>query len=161
MQSTVTLSGNVVTDVTLRSTTGGSVANFRMAVSNGYFDKRTQQYVERTTFLNVSAWRQLGENVAASLVKGHPVVVVGRLRQREFEREGQRITVVEVDADAVGHDLSRGEGTFRRNTRGPQTSDLAQVAWAMPGAGTPDLDGSNPDHAHAGVGSPLAAESAA
>ena len=43
MQSTVTLVGNVVTDVTLRQTTAGSVADFRLAVRNGYLDRRTYQ----------------------------------------------------------------------------------------------------------------------
>ncbi len=127
MQSTVTLVGNLVTDVTLRETTAGVVANFRLAVSNGYLDKRTQQYVERTTYLGISAWRRLGENVAASLHKGQPVVVVGRLRQREFEREGQKITLIEVDADLVGHDLARGSAEFARNPRGPQTADLTRA----------------------------------
>lgn len=128
MQSMVTLVGNLVTDVVVRQTSGGLVANFRLAVNNGYFDKRTQQYVDRTTYLGVSAWRQLGENVASSLYKGQPVVVVGRLRQRDFEREGQRITVIEVDADVVGHDLSKGSSAFVRSARGPQTSEVMASA---------------------------------
>jgi single-strand DNA-binding protein len=145
MQTSVTLVGNVVNDVVLRQTSGGTVANFRLAATNGYTDKRTGQFVERTTFLNVSAWRQFAENVAASVFRGQPVVVVGRLRQREFERDGQKITVVEVDADFVGHDLSRGVAQFARNRRGPQTAELAAAAvvvpdhlpdgWATPPAG--------------------------
>ena len=124
MQSTVTLVGNVVSDVTLRQTSGGTVANFRIAADNGYFDRRTQQWVEKTTYLSVSAWRALGENVARSLAKGQPVVVVGKPRQREFDRDGQRQTVVEIDADLVGHDLNRGSSAFERTRRGPQTSEL-------------------------------------
>ena len=126
MQSLVTLVGNIVKDVTVRETSGGIVANFRIACDNGYLDKRTKQWVERTVFFNVSAWRQLGENVAASVHSGQPVIVVGRLRQREFDRDGQRVTVIEVDADLVGHDLSRGSASFARKPRGPQTADLAR-----------------------------------
>ena len=138
MQSTVTLVGNVVTDVTLRQTASGPVAGFRLASTNGYTDRRTQQWVERTTYLSVSAWRALGEHVAESVHKGQPVVVVGRLRQRDFERDGQRVTVVEVDADLVGHDLSRGTAAFVRARRGPQTADLAREALRMTGAAGPD-----------------------
>jgi single-strand DNA-binding protein len=126
MQSSVILTGNVVNDVSLRQTPGGTVANFRMATNDGYFDRRTQKWVDRTTYLNVSAWRGLGENVALSLFRGQPVVVCGRLRQREFEREGQKVTVIDVDADVVGHDLTRGTASFRRTPKGPQTADLAR-----------------------------------
>lgn len=128
MQSTVTLVGNVVTDVTVRQTSSGPVAGFRLAATNGYLDRRTQQWVERTTYLSVSAWRGLGEHVAASVAKGQPVVVVGRLRQHDYERDGQRVSAVEVDADLVGHDLSRGTAQFVRARRGPQTADLARDA---------------------------------
>jgi len=128
MQSTVTLVGNVVTDVTLRQTTAGPVAGFRLAATNGYTDRRTSQWVERTTYLTVSAWRSLGEHVAGSIHKGQPVVVVGRMRQREYEKDGQTHQVIEVDADLVGHDLSRGTASFVRSRRGPQTADLAREA---------------------------------
>jgi single-strand DNA-binding protein len=128
MQSTVTLVGNVVTDVTLRQTSAGPVAGFRLAATNGYTDRRTQQWVERTSYLSISAWRALGEHVAGSVHKGQPVVVVGRLRQRDYEKDGQRVTVLEVDADLVGHDLSRGTAEFVRARRGPQTADLAREA---------------------------------
>jgi single-strand DNA-binding protein len=122
----VTLMGNVVDDVVLRHTNGGVVANFRMAAADRYPDKRTGQWTERTVFLRVSAWRELGENVAASLTKGQPVIVVGKLRQREYDtKDGEHKSVVEVDASKIGHDLSRGVGTFVRNRRGPQTSDFA------------------------------------
>jgi single-strand DNA-binding protein len=128
MQSTVTLVGNVVTDVTLRQTAAGPVAGFRLAATNGYTDRRTSQWVERTTYLNVSAWRSLGEHVAGSVHKGQPVVVVGRMRQREYEKDGHTVQVVDVDADLVGHDLTRGTASFVRARRGPQTSDLAREA---------------------------------
>ena len=128
MQSTVTLVGNVVTDVTLRQTTAGPVAGFRLAATNGYLDRRTSQWVERTTYLDVSAWRSLGEHVAGSVHKGQPVVVVGRLRQRDYEKDGQTRRVVEIDAELVGHDLTRGTASFVRSRRGPQTADLAREA---------------------------------
>ena len=127
LQSTVTLVGNLVDDVTYRSAGGSMVARFRMACSNGYHDRRTDRWVETTTYLWVSAWRQLGENANASLHKGQPVVVVGRPKQREYESEGRRVTVVDIEADLIGHDLSRGRATFERNRRGPQTADLGRA----------------------------------
>lgn len=151
MRSTVTLSGNVVTDVALRSTTAGPVANFRMAVTESWWDKRTERWAERVTYLQVSAWRQLAEHVADSLAKGQPVVVVGRLRQREWDdKDGVHRSTIEVDADLVGHDLSRGRANFTRRPRGPQTAEIAAVeqVFAEP---TPAVvaAGSRPDDASA------------
>ena len=39
---------------------------------------------------------------------GQPLVVYGRLKVRDWERDGRKGTTVEVEASAVGHDLSRG-----------------------------------------------------
>jgi len=130
LQSTVTLVGNLVDDVMYRSAGGSMVAKFRLACSNGYHDRRTDRWVETTTYLWVSAWRQLGENANASLHKGQPVVVVGRPKQREYESDGRRVTVVDIEADLIGHDLSRGRANFERNRRGPQTADLGRAETA-------------------------------
>ncbi len=137
MRSTVTLFGNVVSDVVLRSTSGGAVAGFRMAVTESWWDKRAERWAERVAYLQVSAWRQLGEHVADSLAKGQPVIVVGKLRQREYDdRDGVHRSVIEIDADAVGHDLTRGRASFVRRPRGPQTSEIAALeqAFAEPAA---------------------------
>lgn len=128
MRSTVTLAGNLTSDVTLRSTAGGAVANFRMAVNDNWFDKKTQQWQSRVVYLQVSAWRQLAEHVADSLALGQPVLVVGKLKQRQYDKEGQTHTVVEVEAEAIGHDLTWGRGRFLRTPKGPQTSEVAEPA---------------------------------
>jgi len=128
MQSSVTLTGNVVNDVTLRHTPGGPVVNFRIACDNSYRDRKTGQWIDRAVYLNVSAWRALAKNVAMSVFRGQAVVVVGRLKQREWERDGQKVTVIEVDADHVGHDLKWGAARFARTPKGPQTADLVREA---------------------------------
>jgi single-strand DNA-binding protein len=129
VRPTVTLSGNLATDVSLRSTSGGAVAGFRIAVNDDWFDKKSGQWRSRTVYLQVSAWRQLGEHVAACLVKGNPVVVVGRLVQRQYEdKDGQTRTVVDLEADTVALDLGRGTARYQASPRGPQTSDLAPAA---------------------------------
>jgi single-strand DNA-binding protein len=126
MQSTMTMAGNVVKEVVVRDTPTGPVANFRLACRNGYRDRRSGQWVERTSYISVSAWRRLGENVAASVQLGQPLVVVGKPRQREWESDGQRHTVLEMEADFVGHDLNAGTAAFRRTPKGPQTADLVR-----------------------------------
>ncbi len=45
----------------------------------------------------------------------------GRLKVREEERDGVWKTSVDVEALAVGHDLTRGTAAFRRVVRGDPT----------------------------------------
>ncbi|KQX17102.1 single-stranded DNA-binding protein [Streptomyces sp. Root431] len=116
--TTVTLVGNVATAVEYRETAGGGVARFRFAVTARRWDRERGLWSDgSTSFYTVSAWRSLGANLAASVSVGEPLVVHGRLRVREDERDGQRKTFVDVDALAVGHDLTRGTAAFRRAAR--------------------------------------------
>ncbi|MFF8377115.1 single-stranded DNA-binding protein [Streptomyces sp. NPDC015661] len=116
--TTVTLVGNVATAVEYRETVTGGVARFRFAVTARRWDRERGLWSDgNTSFYTVSAWRSLGANLAASVSVGEPLVVHGRLKVREEERDGQRKTFVDVDAVAVGHDLSRGTAAFRRAPR--------------------------------------------
>jgi single-strand DNA-binding protein len=80
-------------------------------------------------FVQVTCWRQLAENVIASLGVGDPVVVRGRLYTDEFESEGKRQTATRLEAHAVGPDLNRCKAVVTRVRRG--------VAPAGPVAGEP------------------------
>lgn len=114
----VTVVGNVATGVEFRESASGGVARFRFAVTGRRWDRQKNGWADGpTSFYTVWAWRTLGANLSASVSVGEPLVVHGRLRVREDEREGQRRTSVEIDAVAVGHDLTRGTAAFRRVTR--------------------------------------------
>ncbi|MFJ1597868.1 single-stranded DNA-binding protein [Streptomyces sp. NPDC088261] len=114
----VTVVGNVATGVEFRESSTGGVARFRFAVSARRWDRQKEIWADGpTSFYTVWAWRTLGANLAASVSVGEPLVVHGRLRVREEERDGQRRTFVDIDALAVGHDLSRGTSAFRRVAR--------------------------------------------
>ena len=55
-----------------------------------------------TTFFNCSAWRDLGEDIAATISKGTRVVVTGSVRSRDWEdRDGNKRTSIEIDVDEV------------------------------------------------------------
>jgi single-strand DNA-binding protein len=111
----VTVVGNAATGVEFRESARGGMARFRLAASARRFDRRNEIWTDGpTSFFTVWAWRGLAANLAASVAIGEPLVVHGRLRVREEEREGQRRTSVEIEAVAVGHDLTRGTAAFRR-----------------------------------------------
>ncbi|MEF9882987.1 single-stranded DNA-binding protein [Streptomyces sp. P9-A4] len=130
-ETTVTLVGNVATAVEYRDTATGGVARFRFAVPTRRWDRVQALWSDGpTSFYTVSAWRSLGANLAASVSVGEPLVVHGRLRVREDERDGQRKTFVDVAALAVGHDLSRGTAAFRRAPKPEQRPE--PDPWAVP-----------------------------
>jgi single-strand DNA-binding protein len=91
----ITVVGNLTREPELRFTNGGKgVASFGIAVSRRY--QVNGEWQEKTSFFNVSAWDNLGENVAATLTKGMRVIVSGRLEVREYEaREGGKRATVE------------------------------------------------------------------
>jgi single-strand DNA-binding protein len=78
---------------------------------------------EPSCFVTVKCWRSLAENAYLSLRKGMPVLVSGTLRIREYDsKDGTRRTAVDIHANAIGHDLSRGIATFEKlhRTQGQQ-----------------------------------------
>ena len=116
-ETMVTLVGHVATEPALRITTGGArVTSFRLASTERRFDKGVNDWRDAyTTFFTVTTWRTMAENVCTSVKKGQPVVVHGRLRDSSYEaKDGQWRTVLEVEAFALGHDLSRGISTFTK-----------------------------------------------
>jgi single-strand DNA-binding protein len=116
-ETQVTVVGNIVSDVTHKHTADGvGLVNFRVGATERRFDRESRQWVDGDKlFFGVTCWRKLADGVATSLSKGDPVIVQGRLRTRNFESEGQRRSVVEIDAVAVGPDLNRCFAHPQRN----------------------------------------------
>ncbi|MET8289284.1 MULTISPECIES: single-stranded DNA-binding protein [Streptomyces] len=107
--------GNVATQPVYRDLANGASARFRLAVTARYWDREKNTWTDgHTNFFTVWANRALATNVGASLSVGDPVIVQGRLKVRTETREGQSWTSADIDAVAIGHDLSRGTSAFRR-----------------------------------------------
>jgi single-strand DNA-binding protein len=104
--TTTIICGNLTDAPELRLTQGGApVATMRVAVTPRVKDGDTWKDGD-TSFFRVTAWRQLAENATDSLSKGDRVIVVGRLKTRSWETDqGERRTVVEVDAEEIGPSL--------------------------------------------------------
>ncbi|GII55579.1 hypothetical protein Pth03_39680 [Planotetraspora thailandica] len=115
----VTLSGNVTDDPRQYQFKDGSrVTSMRMAVNRRVLDQQANTWQTRdTTFYTVRCYRGLADNVHQSITKGQPVVVYGRLRIKQFERDGENRFWAEVEAISVGHDLKWGIATFEKPAR--------------------------------------------
>ncbi|HEU4426616.1 MAG TPA: single-stranded DNA-binding protein [Pilimelia sp.] len=122
----VTIVGNVLTAPEWRRTsnTNSLVANFKVASTARRLNRETGQWVDGNSLrVRVNCWRRLAEGVASSVMVGDPVVVVGRLYTRDWtDGEGNHRTLYELEAVAIGHDLSRGRAKFVRNRPAMTTS---------------------------------------
>jgi single-strand DNA-binding protein len=116
----ITFVGNVVADPELKYLPNGTaVATFRVASNRKVGEK------DETTFMSVTCWRDLAENVGESLAKGVRVVVIGRVKVRSYERDGQTVWVTEIEADEVAPSLRWATTTVTRNTSGTKPVPVA------------------------------------
>ncbi|RAO35266.1 Single-stranded DNA-binding protein [Micromonospora saelicesensis] len=124
----VTIVGNVLTTPEWRRTTQSNtlVANFKVASTARRLDRDSGRWVDGNSLrVRVNCWRKLAEGVAASVMVGDPVVVCGRLYTRDWTDDGgNHRTLYELEAVAVGHDLSRGRARFLRNRPSMATSTV-------------------------------------
>ncbi|MFC7548875.1 single-stranded DNA-binding protein [Plantactinospora sp. GCM10030261] len=122
----VTVVGNVLTAPEWRRTSQSNtlVANFKVASTARRLDKDSGRWVDgKGLRVRVTCWRRLAEGVAASVMVGDPIMVTGRMYTRDWTDEaGTHRTLYEVEAVAVGHDLSRGRARFSRNRPNLTTS---------------------------------------
>ncbi len=108
MDSTITIVGNLARDPELRFTPSGqAVVSFGVAVNRRWQNKTTQEWEEQVSFVDVTAWGTLGENVSESLEKGSRVIVTGRIEQQTWEDKdgGGKRSKLQIVADSVGADL--------------------------------------------------------
>lgn len=98
---TIPLIGNVVADPELRYTNSGkAVANLRVACNSRYKNDAGEWVDGDSTFLDVICWNN-AEAIADKVHKGSRVIVIGQLKQRSYEKDGQKRSVYEVTADEV------------------------------------------------------------
>ena len=150
----MTVNGLMVTVVGWAPTTpreivgdGVPFTSFRVATTPRYFDGRRGAWADgRTEWITVKAFRDAAFNVAASISKSDPVIVHGRLQTEEWVGENGPRTTLVLEANAVGHDLTRGTAKFARRVRvspeqaeesAPSGPDEQVDPWARDADGEP------------------------
>ncbi|MGK0720652.1 single-stranded DNA-binding protein [Leucobacter sp. W1478] len=136
MSNIVTVVGTIATEPRALTTQSGiALCSFRLASSERRFDREKNGWVDgETNWFTVTAFRGLALNARDSFHKGDRVVVNGRLRIRSWERDDRSGTSVEIEADALGHDLRWGVSQFSKKQRGEPdaSSSEPQSRWASP-----------------------------
>lgn len=123
----VILIGNLTRDPEFRITGNGvSVCNFSIAVNRRFKNAQTGQ--QETDFLNVIAWRQLGELCGKFLMKGKKVAVVGSIQTRSYEaRDGSKKTAWDVIADEVEFLTPMGSAPGTERADSTQNTQFTEV----------------------------------
>ena len=138
-ETTLHVVGNVVDVPRHNRTANGSVTNFRMASTSRRWDEETRGFVDGATlWIDVACWGELGGNVARSISKGDPVLVVGNLLTEAWDSEAGRRSANRIKATAVGLNLARGWSEFKRPARADQSP--GSPAPQGPGAEEPPTD---------------------
>lgn len=101
MLNHIVLQGRMVKDPEMNQTPSGvSVANFRLAVDRDFADKATGN--READFIDVVAWRGVGEFASRYFHKGSMAVVSGRLQMRNWtDKDGNKRTSAEVVAENI------------------------------------------------------------
>lgn len=119
-ETVVTVVGNLTDDPEIRMTpSGDAVTHFTVASTPRAFDRQSNEWKDADTlFLRCSAWRQMAEHIARSLTRGTRVIVQGRLHQRAYEtKEGEKRTVIELEATEIGPSLRYADATVNKTSR--------------------------------------------
>jgi len=118
-ETPITVVGNVLDDVNLRTTESGlSRLSFRIASTARRKDRDSGEWGDgRKLFITVTFWREFAENVAASVKKGDPILVFGHIHSRQYVKDETVRYIYEIEPYAIGQDLARGVSRFERRQR--------------------------------------------
>ena len=131
----VILIGYLGQDPELRHTqTGMAVANFSIATTRKWTDASGNQQ-EQTQWHRIVVWDKIAQSCAKFLAKGKRVAVEGDLRYREWDRDGVKTQVAEVNAQSVEFLSPANEGN---GMNGPAPAQ-PQATASRPAADDDDL----------------------
>jgi len=137
--TTLTVVGNLVADPELRFTNSGvAVANFTVASTPRFFSKQDNEWKDGDAlFLRVNVWRDYAEHVAETLTRGMRVVVMGKLRQRNWEdKDNNKRTSYELEAEEVAPSLRYATASVKKLDRNGGNGSTRPDEWhTMGGAG--------------------------
>ena len=110
MVNKVILVGNVGADPEVRTTESGvKVARVRLATTERLFDRQTNETRELTEWHSITLWRGLADVVDKYIRKGSQIYIEGKLRTREYDKNGAKCYATEIVAEELKM-LGRKEG---------------------------------------------------
>lgn len=130
----VILVGNLTRDPELRYIPSGTaVCEVGLAVNDRV--KRSGEWVDETTFVDVTLWARTAEVASEYLSKGSPVLIEGRLKLDTWETDGQKRSKLRVVAERMQMlgGRSGGAGGGGRQSQPSQQESYSQYSEPAPG----------------------------
>lgn len=110
----VILIGNLVRDIELRYTSNSRMAVCQNAIAvNDRRKNAAGEWVDETSFVDVTFFGRTAEVVSEYLSKGSPIFVEGRLKQDTWEKDGQKRSKLYVIVDRIQLLGGKGDGAAR------------------------------------------------
>jgi single-strand DNA-binding protein len=120
---------------------GVAVCKVSLAFNSRKRDDQGNWVDDAVYFVNGTLFKEHAEQVAESLLKGHEVVVTGRLKTRQWETtEGEKRSTQELLIDSIGPSLRWATARVAKVDRSGSGSGGGAPAddpWASAPAGTP------------------------
>jgi single-strand DNA-binding protein len=130
----VVLVGNLTRDPELRYIPSGTaVTDIGMAIN----DRRKDQsgnWVEETTFVDVTLWARTAEVACEYLSKGSSVLIEGRLKLDTWEKEGQKHSKLKVVGEKMQMLSGKGGGGGGGGGGGSSASSSQTTQYQQPAA---------------------------
>lgn len=105
----VVLLGNLTRDIELRYIGNGTaVTDVGLAVNDRV--KKNDQWVDETTFVDITLWGRTAEVANEYLSKGSSVLIEGRLKMESWEKDGQKRTKLKVVGERMQMVGGKGGG---------------------------------------------------
>jgi single-strand DNA-binding protein len=116
MDQKISIAGLVATTPRhLQTADGLDIVSFRLASSSRTYDRAKGRWVDsNTNWYTITGFRTLATTTSESVGKGDRVIVIGTIRVRDWDNGDRSGTSVEIEADAIGHDLNWGISKFER-----------------------------------------------
>ena len=106
---------------------------FRVACNDRRYDREQGKWIDGdTNWITINAFRGLAVHAEESFSKGDRVIIHGRLRVRKWESAEKSGVAVEVDADALGHDVRWGVSQFTKRSSSPSAEGQEEDSGAEP-----------------------------
>ncbi len=118
----VILLGNLVRDIELRYTNSKLAVCQNAIAVNERRKNAAGEWVDETSFVDVTFFGRTAEVVAEYLGKGSPIFVEGRLKQDTWEKDGQKRSKLYVIVDRMQLIGARGEGKGTPSSARPQNN---------------------------------------
>ena len=136
MINKVILVGNVGADPEVKSLDNGvKVARIRVATTERIYIKEKNEYKDNTEWHNITLWRGLAEVVDKYIRKGSQVYIEGKLRTREYDKNGVKCFATEIAAEEL-----KMLGKRETSTQAPAPAPAPATPTPQPSYTPPHVD---------------------